>query len=75
MVLTPFNTATGAGMAGERQERTDRPVEGGRQHPQGSNAVEDLGEAQVAACRDGPTGQRRSPARSTPEANAIAPAR
>jgi len=55
-------------MAGERQERTDRLVEGGRLHPQGYNAVEGLGEAQVAACRDGPTGQRRSPARPTPEA-------
>ncbi len=59
-------------MAGGRQERTDRPAEEGGLHPQGRNNVEDPGAAGVAACRGGPTGQRRPPARPMPKAYAIA---
>ncbi|MEO8722333.1 MAG: hypothetical protein ABI395_02260 [Sphingobium sp.] len=72
--LTP-TTATGAGMAGGRQERTDSPADEGGQHPQDRNEEKDLSAAQVAARRGRTTGQRRPPANSMPEANAIAPAR
>ncbi|WP_426258742.1 hypothetical protein, partial [Sphingomonas sp. DC1600-2] len=45
MILTPSNTAPGAGMAGERQERTGRPVGRGRLHPKGTVRISVCGRA------------------------------
>jgi len=52
-----FKTTTaGAGMAGGRQERTDKPAEGGGLHPKGRNEEEDPGVAGDAARRGGTKG-------------------
>jgi hypothetical protein len=70
--LLPKPPQTGAGLAGGRQERTNRPVDEGAAHLKGRNGMEDPGAAGVAARRDGPTGQLRPPARLGPEAHASA---
>ncbi len=37
------------------------PAERGRPHPKGRNGVEDVSEANIAACRSGPRKERRPP--------------